>query len=83
MPLRAIIDNGVTKERNWHCESHKLGWTVKTTKGSDGHTVKGIYVACLHKPGLVPINSCNAACDRKASTTILTAGGFNNPEMNE
>ncbi len=39
------------------------GVASKTTNGSDGHTVKGFYVACLHKRGYVPINARNAASD--------------------
>ena len=53
--------NGATLGAELTQQAPPDGASSKATKRSDGSTVKGIYVACLHKPGFVPINSCNAA----------------------
>ncbi|MEO7483812.1 MAG: hypothetical protein ABIT81_08610 [Ferruginibacter sp.] len=46
----------------------------KTATGCDGRTVEGLYVACVHKRGLVPIMPRNAGDGRTASTRKMGSG---------
>ena len=56
---RAVKGNGERYERNC-LRAPPAGADSKATAGSDGRTVKGFTVACLHKRGSVPGEARNA-----------------------
>lgn len=67
--MSRLRDKGVKDERIW-LVSVTAGVDSKTNVVSDGHTVKGFSVACLHKPGFCAKNGLNAASDTQGEQKI-------------
>ena len=63
-------------------ECQRLGRTVKWPSGCDGRTVEGIYVACLHERGYVPIKPRNAGDGRHGEHNNI-GSGWTEPCWNE